>query len=68
MKRTLLITAFAIMASLWAHSQTVFTGTVLDENEFPLPGATVIVKGTSNGVASDFDGILKLSFRPKVKH
>ena len=44
------------LASFVAHAQTVFTGTVLDENQVPLPGATVVVKGTTNGVATDFDG------------
>ena len=38
----------------WA--QTNITGTVLDETGSPLPGATVIVDGTSRGVATDFDG------------
>lgn len=56
MKRTLLITLFAVLANFVAHSQTVFSGTVLDENQVPLPGATVVVKGTTNGVATDFDG------------
>ncbi len=32
------------------------TGTVLDANNQPLPGANIIEKGTSNGVTSDFDG------------
>ena len=31
-------------------------GTVLDDGGLPLPGATVIEKGTSNGVSTDFDG------------
>lgn len=56
MKRTLLITMVAVLASFVAHSQSMLTGTVLDENQVPLPGATVVVKGTSNGVATDFDG------------
>lgn len=38
----------------WA--QTNITGTVHDETGNPLPGATVIVDGTSRGVATDFDG------------
>jgi TonB-linked SusC/RagA family outer membrane protein len=38
----------------WA--QTNITGTVLDETGAPLPGATVIVDGTTRGVATDFDG------------
>jgi len=38
----------------WAQSN--ITGTVLDETGTPLPGATVIVEGTTRGVAIDFDG------------
>lgn len=50
------MTLLTFVVSLLAHSQTVFTGTVLDENEVPLPGATVMVKGTKSGVVTDFDG------------
>jgi TonB-linked SusC/RagA family outer membrane protein len=32
------------------------SGTVSDKNGQPLPGATVIVKGTSTGTTTDFDG------------
>ena len=32
------------------------SGTVTDDNGVPLPGATVLVQGTSNGVSTDFDG------------
>jgi TonB-linked SusC/RagA family outer membrane protein len=41
-----------------AHSQEItITGTVTDaENNTPVPGVNVIVKGTTTGVASDFDG------------
>ena len=56
MKRTLLLTLFVVFASMVAHSQRTITGTVLDESQVPLPGATVVIKGTSNGVATDFDG------------
>nr|WP_321411965.1 TonB-dependent receptor [uncultured Allomuricauda sp.] len=31
-------------------------GSVVDENGQPLPGATVLEKGTSNGTTTDFDG------------
>ena len=31
-------------------------GTVTDESGLPLPGATIMEKGTSNGVSADFDG------------
>jgi hypothetical protein len=32
------------------------TGTVPDENGEPVPGATIIVKGTTCGVITDMDG------------
>jgi outer membrane receptor protein involved in Fe transport len=42
------------------------TGTVNDESGMPLPGANVIVMGTSSGAISDFDGkfILSVSQAP----
>ncbi|MDG1822523.1 MAG: SusC/RagA family TonB-linked outer membrane protein [Flavobacteriaceae bacterium] len=43
------------LMSTTAWSQTV-SGTVTDENNQPLPGATVLVQGTTRGVSSDFDG------------
>ena len=39
----------------FAQERTV-TGVVKDEGGTPLPGASVLVKGTSHGVATDFDG------------
>lgn len=36
--------------------QVTVTGTILDENEVPLPGASVVVKGTTTGAVADFDG------------
>lgn len=32
------------------------SGSVKDEQGFPLPGVTVVVKGTTNGTVTDFDG------------
>ena len=37
------------------QAQTI-SGTVTDDNGVPLPGATVLVEGTSIGVSTDFDG------------
>ncbi|WP_209403943.1 TonB-dependent receptor [Pseudozobellia sp. WGM2] len=36
------------------------TGTILDNNNQPLPGASIVEKGTSNGTQSDFDGNFEL--------
>jgi TonB-linked SusC/RagA family outer membrane protein len=38
------------------QTQFQVSGTVLDQNGQPLPGATIIEKGTSNGTTGDFDG------------
>ena len=37
-------------------AQKTVTGSVVDENGLPLPGATVVEQGTTNGVSTDFDG------------
>lgn len=39
-----------------AWAQGTITGQVLDENSVPLPGVTVIVAGSTQGVVTDFDG------------
>ena len=36
-------------------------GAVLDKNKEPLPGVTVIIKGTTTGVATDADGMYAIS-------
>ena len=36
--------------------QITVTGTILDEAGIPLPGASVIIKGTQTGSVADFDG------------
>ncbi|MDC6366241.1 MULTISPECIES: SusC/RagA family TonB-linked outer membrane protein [Flavobacteriaceae] len=56
MKKTLVTFLLALTASLMGYSQTTFSGKVVDENNVPLPGASVVVKGSANGVATDFDG------------
>ncbi len=43
------------LGCLTAWSQQTVTGTVSDEDG-PLPGASVVVKGTTTGVSTDFDG------------
>ncbi|WP_299511816.1 TonB-dependent receptor [Mucilaginibacter sp.] len=45
-----------------AFAQTaIISGTVIDENNQPLPGASVVVKGSQNGIATDVNGNYKLS-------
>ena len=40
------------------------TGTVVDEAGEPLPGVSIIVKGSQGGVASDIDGKFTLNAKP----
>ncbi|MHB1196378.1 MAG: SusC/RagA family TonB-linked outer membrane protein [Lutibacter sp.] len=42
------------------QAQTEITGTVYDEMNQPLPGASVMVKGTSVGTVTSFDGEFKI--------
>ncbi|WP_179333182.1 SusC/RagA family TonB-linked outer membrane protein [Winogradskyella costae] len=42
-------------------AQSKITGTVRDKNGMSLPGATVLEKGTNNGVITDLDGNYSLS-------
>jgi TonB-linked SusC/RagA family outer membrane protein len=48
----LMLFGFAIT---FAQEKTI-SGTVSDSSGLPLPGATVLVKGTTSGTSSDFDG------------
>ena len=49
------------MVSTVALAQQV-SGTVTEaESGAPLPGATVLVKGTNNGTTTDFDGVFQLN-------
>lgn len=49
-----------------SYSQTTVSGSVVDNNGQPLPGANILVIGTSTGTVTDFDGkfILKTNLAP----
>jgi TonB-linked SusC/RagA family outer membrane protein len=49
------LTFFFLVPISFLMAQQSRTGTVTS-NEGPLPGATIVVMGTSNGTTSDFDG------------
>lgn len=56
------ITAFLLSFTL-ASAQEVVTGTITDTNGYPLPGASILEKGTSNGAQTDFDGNYSLELQ-----
>ena len=57
--KNLLFVALLFVATT-VLGQTKITGTVVDETNQPLPGASVLVKGTTNGTSTDFNGKFSL--------
>jgi len=39
------------------------SGVVVDETNMPLPGATIVIRGTSTGVSTDFDGLYNIDVK-----
>ncbi|QNM84860.1 TonB-dependent receptor [Polaribacter pectinis] len=50
-----------LFVSATVLGQTKITGTVVDETNQPLPGASIVVRGTTNGTSTDFDGKFTLN-------
>ncbi len=47
----------SILFSIYGQAQDLtIVGKVYDENGLPVPGVTILIKGTSKATASDFDG------------
>ncbi|MDO5607273.1 MAG: TonB-dependent receptor [Capnocytophaga sp.] len=44
-----------VCSMAWTQTK-ILQGTVTDENNFPLPGAAVMIQGTQQGTQTDFDG------------
>ena len=60
------ITFFLTTCSLYSYAQGVITGRVISgEDRTGIPGATVLVKGTSNGTVTDIDGKYSISVTSK---
>ncbi len=54
---TLLITfSIALFVQFSFAQEKTISGTVSDQSGLPLPGVNIIVKGTTNGTQTDFDG------------
>jgi len=56
-KLNVILTLFLVLLVqvTFAQAKTV-TGTVTDDSGLPLPGANVLIKGTTQGTQTDFDG------------
>jgi TonB-linked SusC/RagA family outer membrane protein len=56
MSNVIKLTMLCLLSMQMAIAQKVVTGVVSDDQGLPLPGATVLEQGTTNGVSTDFDG------------
>lgn len=60
--KLLIFCVSSLLFSVVALAQDVtINGTVNDESGLPVPGATILVKGTNKATASDFDGKFQIS-------
>ncbi len=66
MKKSILLISMILWFSYHAAAQTtVITGKVTDpEDGSPLPGVSVVIKGTTNGTLTDVNGAYSLSVSP----
>ena len=55
MKKSIVWMLFILISGIISAQEKTITGNVSDESG-PLPGANIIVKGTTNGTETDFDG------------
>ena len=58
-KNLLFVALFLIAATV--IGQTKISGTIVDETNEGLPGASVVIKGTTNGTETDFNGKFMLT-------
>ncbi|PZX11863.1 TonB-linked SusC/RagA family outer membrane protein [Breznakibacter xylanolyticus] len=61
MKKRSLILIVAMMLAFTAFAQKRISGVVVDTQKDPLPGVSVVEKGTLNGIVTDIDGKFTLS-------
>lgn len=59
--RYILIAIISMFGLQVVNAQTSVSGTVLDDTNEPLIGANVVLKGTTTGTITDFDGNFNLS-------
>ena len=50
-----------LLCSIGAYAQSVITGTVVDTDNEPLPGVSVLIKGSNKSVVTDIDGKYSIS-------
>ena len=68
--KLIVLAAFLLLHGMVLHAQPpgriTVSGTITDTSGEPLPGASVVLKGSGTGVMSDADGVYKFEFKPKA--
>jgi hypothetical protein len=63
--KKILITFIVLVSSGQLFAQEVeLKGRIVDAQHAPIPGVNVVVMGTSNGTATNFDGYFELGVSP----
>ena len=62
--KTIVIVKAAGKAKSSGQPAKTITGVVVDESGFPVAGANIVVKGTTNGTITDMDGNFSISAAP----
>ena len=60
----ILVLLLVLVAQLTFAQERTVTGTVSDKTGMPLPGVSVLVKGTKSGTQTDFDGKFTIKAAP----
>ncbi|WP_299547190.1 TonB-dependent receptor [Seonamhaeicola sp.] len=55
-KHYLLLVVLVLFVSVSFAQERTISGKVVDKDNLPLPGATILIKNTSTGTSADFDG------------
>ena len=57
LQRAVVLLLLNALFAITAYAQEInVKGNIIDDENFPVIGATILVKGTTNGTTSDFDG------------
>ncbi|MBX2841867.1 MAG: TonB-dependent receptor [Flammeovirgaceae bacterium] len=58
---TMVILVWCCLLSVSANAQTTISGKVVDDTDFPLPGVSVLIKGSTQGTVTDVNGDYQLN-------